>query len=64
MSKDFKTGAWVGKVECPSCRGKSHFAFFFKKFGEHRLVACTVCCAVFVDGDRAETIETIDAPQA
>ena len=61
MGEDFKTGAWIGKVECGKCGKPSLFAMNFKKMGKHRMVACAGCMKVYLDG---EEIETIDPPAA
>lgn len=55
---NFREGARQGSAEdvCPGCGKGGPLVVDFKKFGQHRFVACLECRWTFIDGDELQPI--------
>lgn len=55
----WKEGARRGQPgdECPNCHKAGVLVWDFKKFGQHTLVLCSNCNAIYVDGQLAAKVE-------
>ena len=59
----WKEGARRGEVSdlCPACGLAGVLTFDFKKFGQHRMVECPTCGAIYVDGQKAADVTVQEA---
>ena len=59
MTVNWREGARLNDPAdaCPACEFTLVLAFDFRKFGQHRMVYCPACKAIFVDGQRAADVK-------